>query len=95
MIDKKLEVAMYNHSAVRTWVDIVDMASMFRDKLKELEMLARDYSYLIKNTNFDEWLDKWEVIAQSILGMRHIEDARMKYWKVIQYTTTWTSCYNR
>lgn len=91
----KLLETMHNHPAVRTWNDIVDISSMMRDKLKELEDLARSYSDLIKDTNFDEWLNQWEVIAQSILAMRHIEDARMKYWKVIQYTTTWTSCYDK
>jgi hypothetical protein len=25
--------------------------------------------------------------------MRHIEDARMKYGKVIQYSGNWESCY--
>ena len=68
-----------------SWNSILDYATMMRSKLKELETIARDFSDFIKLQNEDKIWNKWEVIAQSILGMRHIEDARMKYGKVIQY----------
>lgn len=71
---------------------VVDIATRARALLKELEHEARLFTETIKS---EEWLhDKWETIAQSIIAMRHIEDARMRYGKVIQYATTWDSCYD-
>lgn len=32
--------------------------------------------------------DKGEVIEDAMLALRHIEDARMRYGKCIQYATT-------
>lgn len=80
----------------RTWRMNEDFAIAMRDKLKELEMIARDYSDFIKSYSEENFNNKWETIEQSILAMRHIEDARMKYWKVIQYWKpdgNWESTY--
>lgn len=57
---------------------VKDLASMMRSKLKEIEFLAREMSSYIKNTSEDLG-DNGEVIAQSMLAMRSIEDSRMRY----------------
>lgn len=70
-----------------------DVAAMMRDKLKELEFLARDFIECIK-TDSTTW-NKWESIAQATIAMRHLEDARMRYWKVIQYLNDWVNIYDK
>lgn len=52
---------------------------LFREELKNQEDKWREFIESLKKT----W--RWEVIAQATLAMRHLEDARMRYWKVIQY----------
>ena len=59
-----------------------DLSVMMRDKLKELESIAR--SIIEDSLKIDG--KNWEVIAQWTIALRHIEDARMRYWKVIQYS---------
>lgn len=61
----------------------------FREELKKLEEDARLFISWLKATG------NWEAIAQATLAMRHIEDARMRYWKVIQYLWDWNSIYDR
>lgn len=56
----------------------------FRGELKRLEEQARDYIETVKSTD-GAWMNKWECIGQATLAMRHIEDARLRYGKVIQY----------
>jgi hypothetical protein len=75
------------------WLDFENIATKFRDELLELEASAREFSDFLKKGEV-EW-DKWECIAQSILAMRHLEDARMRYWKVIQYLNDWVSIYDK
>jgi len=64
-------------------------ADIFRKDLAALEQRARDF------VNETKPMGNSEVIAQATLAMRHIEDARMKYWKVIQYTKGWASIYDQ
>lgn len=59
-------------------MDPVGVATAFREKLKELEAIARDFTDYIKTTDLAVF-DKGESIAQSIIAMRHIEDARMRF----------------
>ena len=56
----------------------------FRDRLKSIEEDARTYIEILKS-NEVILENKWECIAQATIAMRHIEDARMRYGKVIQY----------
>lgn len=74
-------------------VDLVGIANVFRDEFSKLENDARTFTDKVKEA--DGILNKWEVIAQSIIAMRHIEDARMRYWKVIQYMWNWVSKYDK
>jgi hypothetical protein len=76
------------------WGTYENIATDFRNELKDLEAKARAFSGGLKGTESIEW-DKWECIAQSILAMRHLEDARMRYWKVIQYLNDWESIYDK
>lgn len=70
------------------------MSAEFREELKKLEKKAREFISLTKNVKPEYVSDKWECIAQATLGMRKIESARMKYWKVIQYSWNWESCFD-
>ena len=68
----------------------LNSANNMRENLKELEEQARSWIDHLK----ENWAS-WEVIAQATLAMRHIEDARMKYWKVIQYSQDWVSKFDK
>ena len=76
-------------------LDTEAYANELRDLLKEVETKARDFSELLKANVINISWDRWEVIANSILAIRHIEDARMRYWKVIQYSWNWVSIYDK
>mgnify|MGYP006985670055 CR=1 FL=1 len=65
--------------------DPVHEAEMLREIIRGVEIRARDFSAKLKAFE-GEIYDKGEVIANSILAIRHIEDARMRFGKCIQYT---------
>lgn len=71
------------------------IAEDLREKLKDFEQLARDFADILKGSNCLPMFDKSECIAHAMLALRHIEDARMRYWKVIQYAGTWVSSYQK
>ena len=61
------------------WPDYEALCWEFRDELGNLEKKAREFILAVKHT----W--NGEAIAQATIAMRHIEDARMRYGKVLQY----------
>ena len=67
-----------------------------RATLKEIEMQARAIvtSDDLKAENTFE-NQRGEQKAQAMLAVRHIEDARMRLGKVIQYNGTGVSCYDK
>ena len=68
----------------------------FREVLKVLEEQARLYIDSLKNSEVSIANEpRWEQIAQATLAMRHIEDARMRYGKVIQYLGDGESIYDK
>ena len=71
------------------------IATAFHEKLKELESLARGFADELKKSGGEPQGNPPETIAQSILAMRHIEDARMRYEKVIQYSNDVESIYDK
>lgn len=75
-------------------LDPVREAEAFREILKWVEERARDYVAKIKEYNLPIH-DKGEVIADAMLALRHIEDARMRYGKCIQYATTGESSFQK
>lgn len=75
--------------------DPVVMAETMREDLKNLEEKARQYAEVVKSQNCVPMHDKGEVIAQCMLALRHIEDARMRYGKCIQYATTGESSFQK
>lgn len=75
--------------------DPVLMAEAMREHLKGMEKLAREYAEVIKSPTCAPMHDKGEVIASAMIALRHIEDARMRYGKCIQYATTGESSYPR
>ena len=66
-----------------------ECANDLRKKLNDLESYARNYITDLKA------LWNWEAFAQATLAMRHIEDARMRYGKVIQYLGDGVSIYDK
>ena len=75
--------------------DFKTVAMTFREELKELEERARNFTKAIKAQPSEDFGNKSEVIAQATLAMRHIEDARMRYGKVIQYVWDGVSKYDK
>lgn len=71
-------------------IDVNSFSDVMRSKLQVLEMEARRFIDELKLQKKD-----WEVIAQATLAMRLIEDARMRYGKVIQYLGDWVSIYDK
>ena len=73
----------------------VMFAGLMRKDLKLLETRLRRFIKELHNfpTNPEE--DRGEVIAQAKLGLRHLEDVRMRFWKVIQYAGDWVSKYDK
>ncbi len=69
---------------------VEEVAQDFRKRLLWLEQYAKNYIQDLKDTKCE-----WETIAQATLAMRHIEDARMRYGKVLQYLGDWVSIYNK
>ena len=55
------------------------IATAFREKLKELESLAREFTKELKNSGGDPQGNTPEAIAQSIHAMGHMGGARMHY----------------
>lgn len=78
-----------HNSEVTSWDFNVNVSNMMRDNLKEQEEIARSYLQSVQAT----W--KAEAIDQARIAMRHIEDARMRYWKVIQYLWDGVSKYDK
>lgn len=75
--------------------DPVVMAEAMREDLKHIEEKARQYAEVVKSQNCVPMHDKGEVIADAMLALRHIEDARMRYGKCIQYATTGVSSFQK
>lgn len=71
-------------------LNVEELSKEMRDRLLHLEEVARAYIQDLKDTKCE-----WEAIAQATLAMRHIEDARMRYGKVLQYLGDWVSIYNK
>ena len=76
------------------WPNFEDICAGFRYRLVKFEAEARTFSDELKKAERPMW-DKGEVIAQSIIAMRHLEDARMRYGKVIQYLWDWVSKFDK
>ena len=73
-----------------------ELCKRLRDDLKKIEMQARsilDHSDLKAENTFGN--QRGEQKGQAMLAVRHIEDARMRLGKVIQYNGTGVSCYDK
>ena len=73
---------------------IKEIAMEMRAKIKQIESQARDLTPLITGTLFG-FSDKSETIEQSIIAMRHLEAARIRYGEVIQYLDWCISMYDK
>lgn len=82
-----------------TWNMDIDISSMMRSRLKDMENIARDFIEKLESSNVVEWTEahhkQLEAIEQAKMAMRHIEDARMKYEKVIQYSSDGVSKFDK
>lgn len=74
---------------------IVELAEEFREELKHIEEEVRRYAKSAIKQAGEPLYDVGECIAQATLALRHIEDARMRMGKVIQYAETGKSVYPR
>lgn len=61
-------------------------SEQLRAELKEFEAKVRSLVFIAKQTSEETLFDKSEVIANAMLTLRHVEDARMRLGKVIQYS---------
>lgn len=75
---------------------IVDVSNEIRETLKTEEASVRDFVNTLKSAPEEvEGFNKSECIAQAMLALRHVEDARMRIGKVIQYATGGESVYDK
>lgn len=74
---------------------ICDDANTLRSQLNSEEVSLRGYVESIKGAEEAEGFNKGECIAQAMLALRHVEDARMRVGKVIQYATGGVSVYDK
>lgn len=72
----------------------IDQANDLRAEFKIMEEKLRAFSNFVKSANQEALHDKGECIANSVLAIRHCEDARMRLGKVIQYATTGVSSFD-
>lgn len=87
---------MVNHAVEEDRpLSVVELAESFRDDLKYIEERARYFAKMGIKTSPDKLHDIGETIAQAMLALRHIEDARMRFGKVIQYATTGVSSFQK
>ena len=75
--------------------NIVEISDLIREQLKVQETSLRSFVDHIKQQDEAEGFEKGECIAQAMLAMRHIEDARMRVGKVIQYADGGESVYDK
>lgn len=87
------DVAEAQTEALRE-LTMFEWSERFREALGYQEREARVFVSLLKDTK-EELHDKWEMIAQAMLALRHIEDARMRFGKVIQYADNGQSIYKK
>jgi hypothetical protein len=65
----------------------VDSCKILREEMLKIERALRWFILWLKESE-EKLYDKWECIAQAMLSLRHMEDSRMRVWKVIQYAET-------
>lgn len=75
--------------------DVIRIAGELRSNLDIEEKKLRTYVEDIKLTVEAEGFNKGECIAQAMLALRHVEDARMRVGKVIQYADGGMSIYDK
>jgi hypothetical protein len=76
-------------------VTVISRANEYREYLLSQETELRSYVEIIKSEPEKEGFNKGECIAQAMLALRHVEDARMRIGKVIQYADGGTSIYDK
>lgn len=73
-----------------------DICDRLRAALRDVELQARglkDHPVFKEPPAYEG--QRGEMIAQSMLAVRHIEDARMRLGKVLQYAGDGTSIYDK
>jgi hypothetical protein len=74
---------------------IIDEAGSLRDSLKNEESNLRAYVETIKSAPEKEGFNKGECIAQAMIALRAVEEARMRVGKVIQYAAGGVSSFDK
>lgn len=75
--------------------DIIEVAKTLRNQLDREEATLRAFTGMVKTATESEGFDKSECIAQSMIALRALEDARMRLGKVIQYADGGVSVYDK
>lgn len=65
-----------------------------REEIKQLCEWLLDIKDVLKDDPIYEWEDRSEEMANIMLAYRHLEDARMRCWKVIQ-ALQWENIYDK
>jgi len=73
-----------------------ELCDRLRAELKDIEKQVRSMKEGPRFTGEQSYLGQHgEMIAQSMLAVRHIEDARMRLGKVLQYAEDGVSIYDK
>lgn len=62
------------------------------EKVLEIKQFVINDKWLFDDSKMNT--SQWEAIANVMLAYRHLEDARMRLWKVMQVIQWWISKYN-
>ena len=82
-------------------MSIDDTANMIRTMCHDMEKTARglvrnrDINPMMSTVTNERLAQLGEVKAQIMLGVRHLEDARMRFGKVLQYLGDGVSIYDK
>jgi len=74
---------------------IIDHSNQLRTSLGSIETAIREYVEAVKHAEDQEGFNRGECTAQAMLALRHVEDARMRIGKVIQYADGGVSVYDK
>lgn len=73
---------------------IIEYSSWLRTKIKDVASAVKSFKSNLTQYPERDWEDRWEVIANIMLAYRHLEDARMRLWKVIE-AVEWQNIYDK
>lgn len=67
----------------------------FRSDIKKTASEVKNCFDILKTQEADEIEDRWEMMANLMITYRHLEDAAMRIWKVMQAKNGGVSIYDK